>query len=263
MTTASSLDTQAREAYEAIAPAYDTITEGYLYEQWLERLEALAVEHGLRGRRLLDVACGTGASFLPILARGYEVTGCDISAAMLARARLKAPRTELKLADMRRLPVIGEFDLLTCLDDALNYVLREDELEATLRGFANNLAPMGIAVWDINTLAQYRGQFAKDRIYPRGDLFIAWSARAGESEMHPGDQVDVGIDVFARMSGNNWERRTSLHRQRHWSRAEIGQLPDRAGLRLIAVHGQHAGAVIDQHLNERVHTKAIYMAAAR
>ena len=44
----------------------------------------------LRGRRLLDVACGTGRSFLPMLERGYDVTACDISPAMAARAREKS-----------------------------------------------------------------------------------------------------------------------------------------------------------------------------
>ena len=264
MTATVPLDTQAREAYQTIAPAYDAITGGYVYEQWLQRLEALAVEqHALCGRRLLDVACGTGSSFLPMLARGYEVTGCDISAAMLDRARLKAPQAELKLADMRRLPVMGQFDLLTCLDDAINYVLREDELEATLRGFASNLAPRGIAVWDLNTLAQYRDQFAKDRVWKQRDLFIAWSVEGGRPEVQSGDLVDVAIDMFTHTTGNQWERSTSLHRQRHWSQAEMHRLADRAGLRLITVRGQHPGAVIDQELDELVHTKAIYMAAVR
>ncbi|MGH2868158.1 MAG: class I SAM-dependent DNA methyltransferase [Solirubrobacteraceae bacterium] len=257
------LDTQAREAYQAIAPAYDIITGSYVYEQWLQRLEALAVEQGLGGQRLLDVACGTGASFLPMLARGYQVTGCDISAAMLDRARIKAPQAELKLADMRRLPVMGQFDLLTCLDDAVNYVLREDELEATLRGFARNLAPRGIAVWDLNTLAQYRGQFAKDRVWAQGDLFIAWSAEVGGPEVQSGDLVDVTIDTFAHTGGNQWQRSTSLHRQRHWPRSSVEQLAGKAGLRLIDARGQHSGAVIDEQLDELIHTKAIYMACAQ
>ena len=45
--------------------------------------------HRLQGRRLLDVACGTGKSFIPMLERGWEVTACDISAAMVEVARGK------------------------------------------------------------------------------------------------------------------------------------------------------------------------------
>src|SRR5215217_3727860 len=39
-------------AYEAVAPAYDLLTTGYAYDRWSREIEALASEHGLRGRRL-------------------------------------------------------------------------------------------------------------------------------------------------------------------------------------------------------------------
>ncbi|HWF49152.1 MAG TPA: class I SAM-dependent methyltransferase [Solirubrobacteraceae bacterium] len=261
--TATVLSGQARDAYEAIAPAYDVLTGSYAYERWLAGLEHLALEHGLSGRRLLDVACGTGASFLPMLARGYEVTGCDISHSMLDRARAKAPETDLYLADMRQLPMLGEFDLITCLDDALNYILDEDELEATLHGFATNLADSGLALWDLNTLAQYRGQFAHDQIISRDEVFIGWGGRSNPPDVQAGELVEVGIDVFAHVSDDQWQRTTSLHRQRHWPRCVVKRLAHSAGLELVDVRGQRPGAVIDPELDELVHTKAIYVAAVR
>ena len=77
MTTAT-LD-PAEAAYDALAPAYDILTADYDYDAWLSAIERVAIAHGLTGRRVLDVACGTGKSFLPLLERGYEVTACDIS----------------------------------------------------------------------------------------------------------------------------------------------------------------------------------------
>ncbi|MDP9292961.1 MAG: methyltransferase domain-containing protein [Actinomycetota bacterium] len=70
--------------YDSLAPVYDLLTAGYDHGRWLAALERLALEHGLAGRRLLDVACGTGSSFLPLLLAGYEVTACDVSPAMAA-----------------------------------------------------------------------------------------------------------------------------------------------------------------------------------
>src|SRR5690242_123834 len=116
--------------YAPLAPFYDQFTAGYDYETWTEALERLARAHGLRGRRLLDVACGTGKSFVPFLNRGYEVTACDISPEMVAAAEAK-PETlgaRLLVADMRELPELGRFDLITCLDDSLNYLLEEPDL---------------------------------------------------------------------------------------------------------------------------------------
>jgi 2-polyprenyl-3-methyl-5-hydroxy-6-metoxy-1,4-benzoquinol methylase len=122
----------ARDAYVPLAPVYDLFTAHHRHDVWLDRLEALARRHGLAGRRVLDVGCGTGKSFLPLLRAGYAVTGCDISGAMLARAAPKAPGAALHEADMRALPELGAFDLVTCLDDALNHLLTHDELIAAL-----------------------------------------------------------------------------------------------------------------------------------
>src|SRR3954469_19414203 len=113
------------EAYELLAPFYDLYTNKYGHEGWLATIEAIALEHGLRGSRLLDVGCGTGKSFLPMLARGYEVTAFDISPAMAARACEAAAGSEAEVlvADVRDLPQLGRFDIATALDDALNYML--------------------------------------------------------------------------------------------------------------------------------------------
>src|SRR5215212_7208304 len=93
------------EAYELLAPFYDCYTQKYGNERLLAGIEAIALEHGLSGSRLLDVGCGTGKSFLPMLARGYEVTAFDISPAMAARACEAAAGSgaEVFVADVRQL----------------------------------------------------------------------------------------------------------------------------------------------------------------
>jgi ubiquinone/menaquinone biosynthesis C-methylase UbiE len=86
------LDSDAARAYAVLAPASDLLTADYAYGPRLAALERLALRHGLAGRRLLDVACGTGKSFMPLLERGFEVTACDISPEMVAEARRKVAR---------------------------------------------------------------------------------------------------------------------------------------------------------------------------
>ncbi len=83
------LPADAGEVFDDFADYYDRFTAHHDYELWMDRLERLALTHGLRGRRLLDVACGTGKSLLPLLDRGYEAVGCDLSERMLARAAPK------------------------------------------------------------------------------------------------------------------------------------------------------------------------------
>lgn len=249
----------AREAYDRLAPAYDALTASYRHDRWLELLERLAARHGLAGRRVLDVACGTGKSFLPLLAKGYRVVGCDISEAMLSVAAEKAPNVRLLHADMRRLGSLGEFDLVTCLDDALNYLLEQRELEAALRGIRRNLAAEGVAVWDVNTIAMYRSQFATDGLDERDGVFLAWRGQT-DADLPSGGYAAATVELFTPGAGGLWRRSTSVHRQRHWPPDVVQAVAVRAGLRILAVHGQRPGAVIDDALDELVHTKAVYVA---
>src|SRR6478735_8130472 len=97
----------AEIAYEAIAPVYDDFTAHHDYELWLGNLMPALERCGLHGDRLLDVACGTGKSFIPMLQRGWKVTACDISPAMVELARQKVgDEVELFVADMRELPKV-------------------------------------------------------------------------------------------------------------------------------------------------------------
>lgn len=253
---------QSRDAYESVAFSYDLLTQGYRHDIWLDRLESLARGYGLCGNRLLDLGCGTGKSFLPLLQRGYSVTACDLSPSMLEVARRKAPSVVLHEADLRDLPVLGEFDLITALDDPLNYMLTESDLGAAFRGIARNLAPDGVAIFDLNTVAQYRGQFARDNTIESAHSLIVWRGHAAD-DTASGATVEATIDVFTPAHDDTWRRCSSLHRQRHWPRNAVARLADTAGLELVGIHGQRAGVHIDNDLDELVHIKAIYMARNR
>ena len=130
-----------RETYDAWAPVYDEFNRGYMFERWTGKLTEKAEEAGVGGKRLLDIACGTGMSTIPMLDRGWTVTGCDISTAMLAIGREKVgERANLHEADMRELPDFGEFDLVWAINDPLNYLLDVEELEAAFDGMRRNVA---------------------------------------------------------------------------------------------------------------------------
>ena len=159
----------AAPPYESFAPFYDSFTAGSDYELWTSHVLDLAYRHGLTGTRLLDVACGTGKSFLPFLGRGFEATGADASPAMLAEAARKTADAVLVEADMRTLPVLGRFDLVVCFDDSLNHLLDEADLTAALRSMAANLAPAGLLMFDMNTLLAYRTHVrGRSRLRERG-----------------------------------------------------------------------------------------------
>ena len=250
----------ARTAYDAFAPHYDAFTAHHDYETWTTTLERLARAHGLRGSRLLDVACGTGKSFLPFLDRGYEVTACDISPRMVALAAAKAgDRARLAVHDMRALPRLGDFDLVCCLDDSVNYALGADELEATFAGFARNLAPGGVVVFDANSLLAYRTFFASMTVLPSDDRVLVWEGHAG-ADVAAGAQAQATLEALERGPDGSWRRERSTHHQRHHPRATVESALRRAGLRAVAVHGMRLDGSTTDDFDELGNSKAVYIA---
>jgi SAM-dependent methyltransferase len=254
----------AAAGYDRLAPFYDAFTTGYAHEQWISAIEERAVALGLRGRRALDIACGTGKSTLPLLARGYSVLACDISAGMLREARRKLPMhaDAFFVADMRELPRVEEVDLVLCLDDALNYLLSEDELDATFAGVARALSPEGIFAFDVNSLLTYRSAFAEATIREREGLFFAWQGE-GASTHEPGERSSAAVEIFAERADGLWERRSMRHVQRHHPPAVVRAALERAGLRCRAILGQHPGARLEDVVDEERHIKLVYFAGHR
>jgi SAM-dependent methyltransferase len=256
MTTTAASPT---DAYRDFARFYDAFTAGSDYEAWTERVLELAQSHASPGIELLDVACGTGNSFLPFLRRGFHVTACDISEAMLAEAGRKAPGATLLQADMRDLPKLGAFDLVTCFDDSLNHLLDEDDLAAAFASLATNLGPGGLLLFDLNTLRAYRTTFAVDTVFVRdGTLFTCRGEAPADAP--PGCKAAVEIDAFVPRGGGLYERLQTRQVQRHFPPHRVVALLAAAGLECLGVHGVLDDGSVDPAADETRQLKLLYAA---
>lgn len=80
----------------------------------------------LRGRRVLDAGCGTGALAVEAARRGAEVLAVDISPTLINLARERAPRVagagsvEFRVGDMLD-PALGRFDHVVAMDSLIHY----------------------------------------------------------------------------------------------------------------------------------------------
>jgi SAM-dependent methyltransferase len=246
-------------AYESIAPVYDQFTAHHDYELWLTNLLPKVEAHGLRRGRLLDVACGTGKSFIPMLGRGWEVTGCDLSPGMIEIARSKVGAdAELVVADMRELPKLGEFDLVMCPGDALNYLLTEEELEAALRGMATNLKPDGLLLFDADTINAHRTFWAETTVVEEGGMRLIWRGLT-DPEVEPGSFAEARFEVEP-LAEDAPRVEPQLHRQRHFPVDTILATLERSDLECLDVWGHHYDAVPYQPLDEHAHIKGVYIA---
>ncbi len=128
------------------AAHYDALYAFKDYRKEAGAVARLVLEHRRsRGRRLLDVGCGTGAH-LRYLRRRFRVEGLDADPGMLAVARQRLPGTPLHRADMARFDLDRTFDAVVCLFSAIGYLRTPAKLRSAARCMARHLAPGGVLV---------------------------------------------------------------------------------------------------------------------
>lgn len=78
--------------YEQFALLYDELMNDVPYDKWVEFTEESLQQADMKEAKILDVACGTGNVTLPLVQKGYDVVGVDLSEEMLAVAQQKLAR---------------------------------------------------------------------------------------------------------------------------------------------------------------------------
>jgi hypothetical protein len=178
---------------------------------------------------------------------------------MLAEARRKAPGAALVRADVRELGSIGRFDLVTCFDDSLNYLLEDADLAMALASAAANLDRHGLFLFDLNTLLAYRTTFAADSVAERDGAVFAWRGESA-GDAGPGCRASATIEVFAPREEGLYERVSSRHVQRHHPAGRVTALMEAAGLRCVAIHGVRDDGSLERRPDETRQLKVLYAA---
>jgi len=113
--------------------------------------------------KILDVGCGTGRHYIPLMQEGYEVTGLDLSQNMLNVLRKKAKAAGLNpyafRKDMREIDFTDEFDAIICMNSAFQYLLLDEDISQTLKAFHRALKPGGIAIIDMMNFLSLLGRY--------------------------------------------------------------------------------------------------------
>jgi SAM-dependent methyltransferase len=247
----------ALAAYEAFAAVYNDFNHSNDYERWLG--DALLPElrkHGLReGGRALDVGCGTGRAFGPLLRRGWQVHGSDLSPAMLELAAGEGgAAVPLHLADMRELPTLGGFDLVLSLNDSVNYLLGDGDLVRALEGMRKNLAAGGLIIFDVNSSSTYTSGYSGDRHVEHNGSRWVWRGRG-----------EVAPSIFeAEIAGDRLPEPIQ-HLERFRSESEVLEAMRTAGIESLAALGMSEISekiVLSTPLDESRDYKLIFIGTA-
>ncbi len=107
------------------------------------------------GGSVLELACGTGRCLLPLAGAGSDVTGLDLSPAMLDLARRKVAaaglddRVRLVKADMRDFDLGDRFGFVFIALNSLMHLQSREEQRRALACAGRHLAPGGRLVVDL------------------------------------------------------------------------------------------------------------------
>ena len=106
--------------------------------------------------KLLDIACGTGRHALEMAKWGYNVTGVDISPAMVRTASQKAADKRLSVTfiqkDMRAFDFRGDFDAAYILFNTMTLLTRNDDLVRFMSGVHMALKSSGLFIIQVGNL---------------------------------------------------------------------------------------------------------------
>lgn len=95
------------------------------------------------GRKLLDVACGTG-THANYLNQYYDVEGIDLDTKMIAVAKSKYPSIKFQYGDMVNFSIHRKFDVITCLFSSIGYVRTKSRLQKAVKNMADHLSQGGV-----------------------------------------------------------------------------------------------------------------------
>lgn len=202
------------------------------------------------GSPILELACGTGRVIIPLAQQGHQVTGVDVSAAMLGVARQKlaaeglAERVTLVEQDMRELSLEGRFNLALIAVNSFMHLLTMDDQLAALARIRHHLNPGGLLLLDLfnpdlSRLLDFRGQVALDKVMidpDTGHHLMKFST----------EQVDLGRQIIQvtyivdEIDGQAHVQRTLFPFSiRYLYRYELELLLRHAGFAVEAIYGSY------------------------
>jgi SAM-dependent methyltransferase len=159
--------------YDRFAPFYDLEFADYADDLPLYRAFAAHA-----GGPILELGCGSGRVLVPLAHDGYDMTGVDLSPAMLELARTfveregVAGRVTLREDDIRTLATLGgaQFGIAFSAINSFLHLETQEDQRATLAAVARHLRPGGIFIADLfpphpDILAEYDGRLIHAATY--------------------------------------------------------------------------------------------------
>jgi SAM-dependent methyltransferase len=253
---------------EQVIPEIDALFYDQTVPYWPNELDfylGLASEVLTQGGKILEIGCGTGRITLPLASAGANITGLDLSPAMLKVARQKSAGLENPRwveGNLRAFDLGEHFDLIISPGHSFQFMLTADEQMECLETLKRHLAPGGVLSLhldhqDLPWLAEVSG--AKAGVFTPGSevtdphgqryrSFYSWN-------YEPATQTAT-TDKYYEKLGPHGEVLARIDRgplQLHCVfRTEMEHLLARAGFEVLALSGDFARHPLQKTSSEMI-----------
>lgn len=203
----------------------------------------------LSGGHVLELACGSGRVLLSLAQAGYDVTGIDSSAAMLAIARRRvqeqgiAERCTLLQQDMRTLHLEQKFRMAFIALGSFAHLTRRKDQQQTLAAIRAHLGHGALFILDISNADARYMEGLSGQVLHQG----SWKGEDESYTTHfvsPATATDRHLleltHFYDKYEQNGPVRRTIVTTHLYlFERSEIELLLEQAGFRVREVYGDH------------------------
>jgi SAM-dependent methyltransferase len=204
---------------------------------------------------ILEPCCGTGRALVDLALLGYQITGYDLSAAMVAYSNDRIKRAGLEklakatLGDMAATKVEGTFDAAINLINSIGYLIPDADIVNHFRNTAASLKKGGIYLIHL-------GLTGKDSVAGSG----SWPSQVdgmsvqttwGLLEIDRLSKVKTEFSLIEVVEGDNRFVIDERHTMRMWLLEDLRKLALAGGFHLEAVYDEKRNRMeTDQSISE-------------
>lgn len=132
---------------------YDFLFPETLFEQSRDQIEKVLELIDFKGITILDLCCGPGRCAIELARKDYRVTGVDLSAYLLDKAKTRSQSESFQIEwvqeDMRRFTRPGSFDLVLNMFTSFGYFENKNDDLKVLENIFISLKPGGVLIIDV------------------------------------------------------------------------------------------------------------------
>ncbi|MEH7109561.1 class I SAM-dependent DNA methyltransferase [Bacillus sp. JJ1764] len=225
-------------SYEHFAYLYDELMRDAPYDDWVQYVKSKMLKYGIKGNRMLDLACGTGELSVRFAKEGFQVTGIDLSEDMLAVAQMKAAEAGLQIPfyqqNMAALEGVGNTDIIGIFCDSLNYLETEEEIKSTLDHAHRALNDGGLLIFDVHSIYKVSEVFVNQTFAINEDeISYIWNSFPGEGSNSV--EHELSFFVLDEKSGK-YDRYDELHFQRTYPVEHYSSWLAESGFKLLEIN---------------------------